>query len=45
MLLEAMHELRKAIPDADTLLALEPEELGAKILLLLRKRMDPCLSA
>lgn len=39
MLLEAMHELRKAIPDADTLLALEPEELGAKILFLLRKRM------
>jgi uncharacterized protein (TIGR02391 family) len=33
-----MHELAQAIPDADILLALEPEELGAKLLFLLRKR-------
>jgi len=33
-----MHELSQAIPDADVLLALEPEELGAKLLFLLRKR-------
>jgi len=33
-----MHELRNAIPDPDALLALEPEELGATILFLLRAR-------
>jgi len=33
-----MYELVQAIPNADVLLALEPEELGAKILFLLRKR-------
>jgi len=33
-----MHELTQAIPDADVLLALEPEELGAKLLFLIRKR-------
>ncbi len=33
-----MHELTQAVPDADVLLALEPEELGAKLLFLLRKR-------
>lgn len=33
-----MHELTQAIPDADVLLKLEPEELGAKLLFLLRKR-------
>ena len=35
-----MRELVEAIPDVDVLLALEPEELGAKILFLLRKRHD-----
>ncbi len=33
-----MRELHQAIPDADVLLALQPEELGTKILLLLPKR-------
>lgn len=33
-----MYELSQAIPDVDFLLALEPEELGAKILFLLQKR-------
>jgi uncharacterized protein (TIGR02391 family) len=33
-----MNELVRAIPDADVLLTLEPEELGAKLLFLLRKR-------
>jgi uncharacterized protein (TIGR02391 family) len=33
-----MHELTQAIPDADVLIALEPEALGAKLLFLLRKR-------
>jgi len=33
-----MYELTQAIPDADALLAFEPEELGAKLLFLLRKR-------
>jgi uncharacterized protein (TIGR02391 family) len=33
-----MYELAKSIPDTDVLLALEPEELGAKLLFLLRKR-------
>lgn len=33
-----MHELPIAIPDPDVLLALEPEELGATILFLLRAR-------
>jgi len=31
-----MQELTQAIPDVDVLLALEPEELGAKLLFLLR---------
>ncbi len=35
-----MHELPQIIPDARVLLAMEPEELGAKILFLLRKRSD-----
>jgi len=35
-----MHELPEAIPDADTLLAMEPEELGAKMLFMLRKRSE-----
>jgi uncharacterized protein (TIGR02391 family) len=33
-----MYELTQAIPHVDVLLALEPEELGAKLLFLLRKR-------
>ena len=33
-----MYELAQAIPDVEVLLALEPEELGAKLLFLLRKR-------
>jgi uncharacterized protein (TIGR02391 family) len=33
-----MHELAQVIPDPDILLALEPEELGAKLLFLIRKR-------
>jgi uncharacterized protein (TIGR02391 family) len=33
-----MHELTQAIPDVEVLLKLEPEELGAKLLFLLRKR-------
>lgn len=33
-----MYELARSIPDTDVLLALEPEELGAKLLFLLRKR-------
>lgn len=33
-----MFELTQSIPDADVLLALEPEELGGKLLFLLRKR-------
>jgi uncharacterized protein (TIGR02391 family) len=36
-----MYELTQAIPDANVLLALEPEELGAKLLFLLRKRSIP----
>jgi uncharacterized protein (TIGR02391 family) len=35
-----MDELSKAVPDAQVLLAMEPEELGAKILFLLRKRSN-----
>jgi hypothetical protein len=35
-----MRELSQIIPDAQVLLAMEPEELGAKILFLLRKRSD-----
>src|SRR3954463_9655586 len=34
-----MRELTQAIPDADVVLALEPEELGAKLLLLVRQRI------
>ena len=33
-----MHELSQIVPDAQVLLAMEPEQLGAKILFLLRKR-------
>jgi uncharacterized protein (TIGR02391 family) len=33
-----MYELLQALPDPDVLLALEPEELGAKMLFLLRRR-------
>jgi hypothetical protein len=33
-----MYELTTAIPDADVLLALEPEELGAKLLFFVRRR-------
>jgi hypothetical protein len=33
-----MYELANAVPDSDVLLKLEPEELGAKLLFLLRKR-------
>ena len=36
-----MYQLLTAIPDADVLLALEPEELAAKILFLLRKTSNP----
>jgi hypothetical protein len=35
-----MQELVREIPDVDTLLALEPEELGAKLLFLIRKRKE-----
>ncbi len=35
-----MIELPTAIPDPDVLLALEPEELAAKILFLIRGRTD-----
>ena len=38
-----MIELPKAIPDYDTLLALEPEELGAKMLFLIRGRSDAAM--
>lgn len=33
-----MHDLAEAIPDPDVVLALEPEELGAKLLFLARRR-------
>lgn len=36
-----MYEIRQLIPDAQDLLNLEPEELGAKILFILRKRINP----
>ena len=36
-----MIELPTAIPGVEVLLALEPEELGAKMLFLLRKRTEP----
>ena len=36
-----MYELIKAMPDVETLLALDPEELAGKILSLLRQRSDP----
>jgi len=36
-----MYELTHVIPDANVLLALEPEELGAKLLFLLRRRNIP----
>jgi len=35
-----MRQLVEAIPDVDALLALEPEELGAKLLFLARKHLD-----
>jgi uncharacterized protein (TIGR02391 family) len=35
-----MFQLRQAIPDPDVLLALEPEELAAKLLFLIRRRQD-----
>ena len=35
-----MIELPQAVPDADILLAMEPEELGAKLLFLLRKETN-----
>lgn len=35
-----MYELPTVIPDVNVLLALEPEELGAKILFLLKKRQE-----
>jgi uncharacterized protein (TIGR02391 family) len=35
-----MRELVTAIPDVDTLLALEPEELGAKLLFIIRSRKE-----
>jgi uncharacterized protein (TIGR02391 family) len=35
-----MRELVAAIPDAEVLLALEPEELGAKLLFLMKERKD-----
>jgi uncharacterized protein (TIGR02391 family) len=35
-----MYELFQAVPDAQVLLAMEPEELGAKVLFLLRKRSE-----
>lgn len=35
-----MQELVQAIPDPDVVLALEPEELGAKLLFLLKRRHD-----
>ena len=36
-----MQEIAQAIPDVDVLLALEPEELGAQLLFLLRRRGFP----
>ena len=35
-----MRELPAAIPDVDVLLGLEPEELGAKLLFLIRGRRE-----
>jgi len=35
-----LRELSQAIPDVQVLLAMEPEELGAKVLFLLRKRSE-----
>ena len=35
-----MHELTQVIRDPDVLLALEPEELGAKLLFLLRESLS-----
>ena len=34
-----MRELPKAIPDVETLLSLQPEELGAKLIFLMRQRL------
>ena len=33
-----MNDLQRAFPDANVLLALEPEELGAKLIFLVRER-------
>ena len=35
-----MHELHQTIPDPDALLALEPEELGATLLFIMRARLE-----
>ena len=40
-----MKELAQVIPDAQVLIALEPEELGAKMLFLLRKRRPSDMSS
>lgn len=40
-----MRELPATIPDVDVLLALEPEELAAKMLFLLRARQEDMFSA
>jgi hypothetical protein len=40
MLGKGMFQLLQAIPDPDVLLALEPEELAAKLLFLIRNRPD-----
>ena len=40
-----MKEFHVSIPDVDVLLALEPEELGAKMLFLMRKRTDGMFTA
>lgn len=36
-----MRELAQSIPDVEALLALEPEELGAKLLFCVRRRRFP----
>ena len=37
-----MLQLRQTIPDPDALLALEPEELAAKLLFLIRNQKHAC---
>jgi hypothetical protein len=39
-----MLELARAMPDPEMLLSLEPEELGAKLLFLVRRRHEPPVS-